>query len=410
MECGPAVRRGPIIVDGPLAPFAAGLRGDLAEQGYAVDSVGDHVHLLADLSDWLSGRGLVPGDLTSVLAADFLRERRAAGHRIGVTPRGLAPVLGFLRRIGVAPPAAEAIAVTPVEVLLVEYGQYLSGERGLSVGTVTHYLRCARAFLAWLPEPVQESVPVLSAGQVTGYVLDWTASRNGRAADMVTLPALRSLLRFLHAAGHVPHALAAAVPAGRRRPARVGVPRAAGGEQVRAALAACDRASAAGRRDYAIMVLLSRLALRGGEVARLQLADVNWRAGELTVRGKGGRVDVLPLPADVGAAMADYLVHARPATASRALFVTLVAPFTALATSSVTVMVARACARAGVPRFGPHRIRHQSACDLLAAGASMPEIGQLLRHAQERTTAIYAKVDQARLAELARPCPQAVAR
>jgi len=411
MEPRPTIRRrGPIIVGGPLAPFADGLRRSLADQGYAPDTVGEHVHLLADLSDWLSGRGLAAGDLTTAAAEAFLSERRAAGHRVGVTSRGLAPILGYLRRVQVAPPHAVAVAATPLEILLAEYRNHLVGERGLSAGTVTHYLRCARAFLTSLPGSLTEALPALSAGQVTGYVLDWTRSRSGNGVDTVTLPALRSLLRFLHAAGRIPRQLATAVPAGRRRPSRVDVPRAAAHDHVQAVLASCDRGSAGGRRDYAILLVMARLALRGGEVARLQLADVDWRGGELTVRGKGGRVDVLPLPADVGEAMADYLLHARPATASRALFVTLVAPFNAVATSTVTVMVARACARAGVPRFGPHGIRHAAACELLAAGASMEEIGQLLRHAQQRTTAIYAKVDQARLAELARPCPQGAAR
>jgi integrase len=239
-----ARRRGPIIVSGPLAPFAEGLRRDLAGRGYARDTVGDHVHLLVDLSDWLSGRGLAVADLATPVAEEFLRVRRAAGLRVGVTPRGLAPVLGYLRRLGVAAPAhAAAVPDTPVEILLAEYRRHLVGERGLSAGTATHYLRCAG----------------------------------------------------------------------------------------------------------------------NGEVARLQLADVDWRSGELRIRGKGGRVDALPLPADVGEALADYLLHARPATSSRCLFVTLVAPFTAIATSSVTVMVARACARAGVPRFGPHGMRHAAA-------------------------------------------------
>jgi site-specific recombinase XerD len=306
-------RRGPIRVDGPLAPFADGLRRELADQGYAVDSVADHVHLLASLSDWLSGQGIGVGELTTAVAEEFLRERRAGGYRVGVTSRGLAPVLGFLRRERAVPPHVEVAPVTPVDILLGEYRQHLVGERGLSAGTVTHYLRCARAFLTWLPESPAGSLPGLSAGRVTEYVLGWTASRGDAGVDTVTLPALRSLLRFLHAAGHVRRPLAAAVPAGRRRPCRVDAPRAASSAQVRAVLVGCDRASAAGRRDYAIVLVMARLALRGGEVARLALADVNWRVGELTVRGKGGRVDVLPLPADVGEAMADYLLHARPA-------------------------------------------------------------------------------------------------
>jgi site-specific recombinase XerD len=158
------------------------------------------------------------------------------------------------------------------------------------------------------------------------------------------------------------------------------------------------------------MLLMARLALRGGEVSRLWLTDVNWQAGEVTIRGKAGRVDVLPLPADVGAAMADYLLHARPSTTALTLFVAVKAPFTGLAASAVTCVVARACAAAGVARFGPHRIRHAVACDLLASGASMEEIGQLLRHAQQRTTALYARLDRARLAELAMPCPKGAAR
>lgn len=405
-----AQRRKRIIVGGPLAPFAEGLRGDLAGQGYALDTVVDHVHVLADLSDWLSGRGLAVADLTTPMAEDFLRDRRSAGRRTGVTPRGLAPVLGYLRRLQVAPAHAEVAASMPLDLLLADYERYLVGERGLSSGTVRHYLRCAKRFLTWLPGSTAESLSVLSAGQVTDYVMGWTSAANDTAVDMVTLPALRSLLRFLHTTGSISRPLAAAVPAGRGRPAQVGMPRAAVHDDVRAVLAGCDRAGAAGRRDYAILLMMARLALRGGEVARLQLADINWRAGELTIHGKGGRVDILPLPADVGAAMADYLLHARPATGSRTLFVTLVAPFNPLATSSVTVMVARCCTRAGASRFGPHGMRHAAACDLLAAGASMEEIGQLLRHAQQRTTAIYAKLDRARLAELARPCPQGAAR
>jgi len=405
-----ARRRRRIAVDGPLAPFADGLRLDLTGQGFAADTIVDHVHRLADLSGWLVDRGMVTDQLTSEVVLEFLRARRAAGVRVGVCKRALAPLLGYLRRLGVVPPPSAVVATTPMEVLLAQYRTYLLDERGLAAGTVKHYLRCARMFLTWLPRPVEGSLPRLSAGQVIDFVRDWSASRRSTAVDMVTLPALRSLLRFLHLAGHVPVGLAGAVPAGRGRPRNLARPQAAGHEQVRAVLAGCDRDSGVGRRDYAILLMLARLAVRGGEVARLELADIDWRAGVLTVHGKGSRIDVLPLPADVGAAIADYLVQARPATAARNVFITVKAPFTGLAASSVTVLVGAACARAGVSRFGPHGLRHAAACDLLAAGASMQEIGQLLRHAQQRTTAIYARLDQARLAELAKPCPQGAPR
>jgi integrase/recombinase XerD len=397
-----------IAVTGPLAPFADGLRQDLARQGYALDTVTDHVHLLADLSGWLAGRGLGAADLTGEAAGEFLRARRAAGQRTGVSGRALAPGLGYLRRVQAVPPPGQPVPATPLEELLASYRQYLEAERGLSAGTVRHYLRYARAFLAGLPGPLSRALPGLSAGQVTGYVLGQARRRRDRAPDMVTLPALRSLLRYLHAAGHTPLPLAGAVPAGRAW--KQVLPRAASADHLRAVLAGCDRESAGGRRDYAIVLAMTRLALRGGEVAGLQLADVGWQSGELTIRGKGSRIDTLPLPADAGEAMADYLLHARPATAAPQLFVTMKAPFTGLTASAVTQVVGRACERAGVPSFGPHRIRHAVACDLLAAGASMEEIGQLLRHARQRTTAIYARVDQARLAELAMPCPQGAAR
>ncbi|WP_433709403.1 tyrosine-type recombinase/integrase [Nocardia sp. CA-084685] len=220
------------------------------------------------------------------MAGEFLRERRARGLRIGVTVRALAPILGYLRRLGVAPPHSAVAAVTPQDVLLAEYRDYLEAERGLSAGTITHYLRCARVFLTWLPEPCG-SLSGLSSGQVTGYVMRWARQREGRPPDMVTLPALRSLLRFLHVAGHVPWLLADAVPAGRAHPGRLGVPRAASAEGIGAVLASCDRDSAVGRRDYAIVLSLTRLGLRGGEVARLELADVGWRSGEVMIRGKG---------------------------------------------------------------------------------------------------------------------------
>lgn len=403
-------RRGRIVVGGLLAPFADGLRSELAGQGYAVDTIVDHVHLLADLSGWLSGRGLTTAELTSEVVREFLHARRTAGHRTGISDRAAAPILGYLRGLGIVPPAAAPAPRTPLEVLLVQYRRYLEDQRGLAAGTVVHYLRYARVFLTWLPGSVEQSLSHLSAGQVIEFVRDWTSLRRSAGRDMVILPALRSLLRFLRATGHVRAMLAGAVPAGRGWPRSLDRPRAARSDDLRAVLAGCDRSSAVGRRDYAILLMLARLAVRGGEVARLELGDVNWRAGELRVHGKGGRIDVLPLPADVGAAMADYLLHARPATAARNLFVTVKAPFTGLAVSSVTVLVGAACARAGVARFGPHGMRHAAACDLLAAGASMEEIGQLLRHAQQRTTAIYARLDQARLAELAMPCPQGAAR
>ena len=397
-----------IVVPGPLAPFADGLRQDLAGQGYALDTVTDHVHLLADLSGGLAGRGLAAADLTGEAAGEFLGGRRAAGHRSGVTVQALAPVLGYLRSVQAVPAPERPVPATPLEELLAVYRQYLEGERGRR--PARSGITCGMRGRCCPGSPDRSPRPCRSCRPGRSPAMCWSRPGAGRegAPDMVRLPALRSVLRYLHAAGHIPLPLDMAVPEGRAW--RPGLPRAVPADHLRAVLAGCDRDSAPGRRDYAIVLAMARLAVRGGEVAGLRLADVGWRSGELTIHGKGGRTDILPLPAHAGEAMADYLLHARPASTSPQLFVTVKAPFTALAVSSVTQVVARACARAGVPRFGPHRIRHAAACGLLSAGASMEEIGQLLRHAQQRTTAIYAKVDQARLAELAVPCPQGAAR
>lgn len=397
------------VVVGPLAGHEDGLRRWLIEDGYALDTVREHVRLLSELSTWLGEHELGVVDLSDVVIGRFVADRRAAGSRTGRSARALAPILSYLVAEQVLDPVLAADRSTWQEVLLAEYGAFLEGERAVSAGTLKHYRRCARVFLDWVGDS-EGCVARLEAAQVTAYVMDWARRREGARPDMVTLPALRSFLRFLHVAGHVRHLLVGAVPAGRGHPGRHGVPRAAAARDIQAVLDSCDRDTAIGCRDYAIVLSLTRLALRGGEVAKILLEDIDWHAGQVTIRGKGGRLDMLPLPADVGEAWAQYLLTARPTTAAAALFVTAKAPFTALAVSSVTLVLARACARAGVARFGPHRVRHAAACDLLQAGASMEEIGQLLRHAQQRTTAIYAKVDQQRLSPLARPCPQAVVR
>ena len=173
---------------------------------------------------------------------------------------------------------------------------------------------------------------------------------------------------------------------------------------VRKLLASCDRRRLVGRRDYAILLLLARLGLRAGEIAALELDDVDWRRGLLLVHGKGARQDVLPLPADVGEAIVGYL-RRRPRCKCRALFLRVTAPRREMNRSTIGWVVRGACDRAGLPRVGPHRLRHTAATDMLRAGASLAEIGQVLRHREQRTTAIYAKVDRARLRALARPWP-----
>lgn len=360
-------------VAGPLEGYADGFRADLAARGYHPQVIGRQVRLMADLSAWLEAQGRRADALTPQVAADFLRERRACGHRVLVSGRALAPLLGYLRGIGAAPAAVMPAPRAPAEVLLAEFAGYLTGERGLSPASVRTYVHHARPFVDGLGEPLADALAGLSAAQVTGFMKSHHSGW-GSGTAQATVTALRALLRFLHAAGHVPQPLADAVPpvAGWKL---AGLPADVSPDHVAAVLASCDRRSAPGRRDYAILMLLSRLGLRAGEVAAIELSDVDWAAGEMTVRGKGRRTETLPLPADVGGALAGYVQHARPRCAGRPLLVILHAPYTGLTRSHVLAVVYRSCERAGLPRFGAHRLRHAVACGLLRNGASLASPG-----------------------------------
>jgi len=167
----------------------------------------------------------------------------------------------------------------------------------------------------------------------------------------------------------------------------------------------CDRRTSTGRRDHAILLLLVRLGLRAGEVAALKLDDVDWRQAEIVIHGKADRRERLPLPIDVGEAVAGYLRWSRPRTGSRQLFLRVKAPIVGLSGDGVTRVVHAACHRAGLQLVGAHRLRHTAATEMLRRGGGLVEIGQVLRHRSLLTTAIYAKVDSATLQGLARHWP-----
>ena len=389
-------------VTGPLAEYADGFREELIRQGYQQTSAANHLYLLAHMSRWMVSQGLNPGELTPARVEEFLGARRADGYVIRLSQQGVAPLLGYLRALGVVPTPPEPVSTAPVEVLVESYSNYLAGERGLAAGTVCRYARVARLFLSDCERPDGLDVGCLTAGDVTAFVVRQCRSRPVASAK-VLVTGLRSLLRFLLLEAYTDRHLAPAVLTATGW-AGESLPQALGPEVVAGMLASCDQHTEVGLRDFAILTVLHRLGLRAGEVATLGLADVDWRHSEIVVRGKGSRRERLPLPADVGEAMVAYL-RQRRRTACRTLFLRVRAPIGGLTSDGVGDVVRGACLRAGLPSAGPHRLRHSAATAMLAGGATLAGVGQVLRHARLATTTIYAKVDRTSLRSLARPWP-----
>jgi site-specific recombinase XerD len=312
-------------------------------------------------------------------------------------------LLGWLRAAGVVvepPPAVRA----PVDEVADEFRRWMLGERGLAAATIDRYEKTAIRFLSLLPgDDLVVAIGAMTGETLTSFLLAEVGrgvrlgSLQGRVAE------LRSLCRFLYAAGLTDRMLAGAVPPVPGWKLTRVPPRMTSGD-VGALLHSCDGSTSTGKRDLAMLMLLARLGLRAGEVAGLGLDDLDWRSGEFVVPGKIGGHDRMPLPADVGEAVAAYL-SVRPRSAARTVFLTAIAPYRRLGKTAVSQMVWRRCARAGVAAVRAHRLRHALASDLLEQGASLPAISQVLRHRDLATTAVYAKVDHAKLRELAQPWP-----
>lgn len=391
-----------VRVTGPLARHADGVRAELARLDYARGTAENHIRLMARLSQWMAGEGVDPSELSQDRVEQFLAALRAQWKR-PPTGRTLAPLLSWLRDQHVVPPATKPTRSTPLDVLLERYRQWLVEDKGLAPRTVRRYEVAARRLLEERRTVAGRTTGVeeLSGPEVTAFLLRESARLSvGSAKGLVT--DVRSLLRFLFVEGLTPTTLAHAVPpmAGWRD---TRLPATLAASDIRALLESCDRGHPTGRRDFAILTLLGRLGLRAAEVAGLELGSVDWRAGEIVIRGKGRRVDRLPLPVDVGEALVAYLADGRPRSACRALFLTCYAPPRALHPHTISGVVRSACVRAHRAPVGAHRLRHALASELLRRGAALPEISQVLRHRDLTTTAVYAKVDRVALRAVARP-------
>ena len=392
---------------GPLAPFAAGIEEMLLTEGYLEVPARVLMRLVGELSRWLERRRLVASDLSEEVIERFFeagggrRCQRRSRRSLELVAAHLCS-LGVIAPGGVVPPGR-----TPVEAeLLGAFGTWCLRQRGLTRTTTDQYVRRVATFLElWRPDgdvavAELDGRGVLATVRASAEVMPAPSLR-----CMVT--ALRSFLRFLYVTGRAPAPLATVVPPLKSWP-RTALPSPVPAHEARKLVAACDTTTGRGRgrRDAAVLLVLMRLGLRAAEVARLELGDFDWRRGEVTIRGKGGRRDVLPLPVEVGEAIAAYLRQGRVSSPSRAVFLTAVAPVRALSPDGVALLVGRACGRAGVVKTGPHRLRKTLATETLRAGAPMAEVAQLLRHADQATSSIYAAADITAVAALARPWPQ----
>jgi site-specific recombinase XerD len=393
------MRKWKIGIRGPLAADLPAVCAALESRGYTRLSIRNLARLLAHLSRWLADHQLGAGDLTRETIDRFVRARRAAGYTGHRCASSLEPLLEYLRAVGTAPRLAPLPRIsTPNDATLDAYRTYLTRERDLAPATARFYLHVAQAVL-----PGDGDLTRLTAHTVTRSILD-LSHRYSVAYTKYWVSAVRGLLRYLFAHGKITTDLIGAIPAvaGWRL---TGIPQDLDPAVVAEIVRACDGRTHEGRRTRAVVLLMVRLGLRVGEVAALRLDDVDWRAGEIVIRGKGRRTDRLPLPVDVGAAVAAYVRRSRPRTESRRLFLRVHAPHRPTGSSALKSAVRAACRRAGVPEIGTHRLRHTAASQMLRRGSSLAEIAQVLRHRHLDTTAIYAKVDRVALRDVARPWP-----
>lgn len=386
----------------PLAAALTVYARRIHEDGYAAHSGFVQLRLLGCFNRWLSRKGLRSEDVDS----DTIEQYLCGRERSGKLRRGDSAAL--LRLLAMLRPTRSGATARPnaVEIAVAQFQEYLRAERSLSEATAINYTPIVRSFLSEFFPRGAVSWRKISAGKITAFVQRQATLVTSKRAPLV-VTALRSFLRYLFHRGLVAVDLAACVPTIATWSLSK-VPKFLPEEQIQKILDFCDTETAIGKRDYALLLLMARLGLRAGEVVALTLDDFDWESGLITVRGKGKRVAQMPLPCEVGTAIAEYLAAGRPQCSNRRVFIRAKAPLRGF-TNSVAIcsLVDRAMERAGVESEyrGSHVFRHSLATQMLNHGASLPEIGDLLRHRRPDTTRIYAKVDVVSLRSIALPWP-----
>ena len=397
-------------LEGPLSAHIGAFAASVRQQGYALNTQHRQVLLAACFSRWLGQKAV---GVRRVCAEHLTQYLRSRVRRVQVRPgdaAALRQLLELLRREGIIP--AERTSphpLTPVERETQAFETYLRNERALAEASIAYYVPFTRRFLTDRFGNGRVVLSRLSAGDVVRFVQRQVPRLHRNCAKLLTT-ALRSFLNYARYCGDITDDLAAAVPCVAAW-SITSIPRDIPADAVRRLLASIDRRTPVGRRDYAIFLLLARLGLRASEVVLLELDDIDWAAGEVRVRGKGGQRTALPLPAEVGKAVVSYLRHGRPQSTSRRVFLRSRGPIRGfLGPEAIASLVGHTLTRAGIksPSRGAHQFRHALAVQMLRHGASLTEIGEVLRHRSPQTTTIYAKVDLHALRPLALPWPGGV--
>lgn len=390
------------LYSGPLSAYVDRIAARYIEHGYARGYTVAALTAADRFGRWVHRRGLQLRDIDEQLLSRYVLQMPPRSHP--ATRVALRTLLAVLREEGASLPLV--VNRGPAQILEDDFRQYLIDERGLAGRTIEHYTEAARVFLSDLSCKDRRDPRQWTAADILTFVRQHAPGRQPAHMQQVCT-GLRAFLRYLRVRDKIQSDLASSIP----RIARwrlATLPKFLSPEQVERVLTRCDRHTAIGRRNYAVLMLLARLGLRADEVRSLNLDDVDWRAGQLMIRGKGRAPEPMPLPVDVGKALAAYTVNGRPPSTSRAVFVRMVPPYNEFPSSAaITTIAADAIHAAGVdaPIKGAHVFRHTLATQMLREGASLREIGQVLRHRDEDTTRIYAKVDLTRLRVLAMPWP-----
>lgn len=396
----------PKTVDqGPLAGIVAAYAALLSQQGFSRQYARLQLRFLADLNQWLLERGLQIIDLTETTLHQYLSSRHQRFRPRHDDQSILRRLLQLLKTQGLLPEAPASLA-NPYQSVEDDFDRYLAEERGLSTATRINYAPFVHRFLSAQFSAKPPRFADLNAEGVIRFIQDQARGLNPKRAGLM-VSALRSFFRYLRHRGDIAIDLAACVPPIANWQFS-SLPRFLQPHQVQQVLRQCDRRTARGRRDFAILLLLARLGLRACEIVSLTLDDIHWQTGEITIKGKGKRIALLPLPPDVGRAIADYLKKDRPVCSTRHVFIRMRAPRRGFANSeAISTIVARSLKRAGIdsPHRGAHLFRHSLATQMLGQGASLGDIALLLRHRSLDTTTLYAKVDLKALRALAQPWP-----